>query len=251
MKRIGIIAAWLVAVCGPAASAQQKPKYKLAQPEEETLEEIEIEEASPFKDAFHLRMSAGAAYARAFTRYEPTQGSTGRESLEASSPALSLEAGVGARVGRDVSLGLTGGVVHGPLTRLEGSWRDDSQGEYYGLFFIDHHFPHQRVIHLGAAIGAGYVHSLGPSQEGYGGFGPAGQAFFGFDLRMAKTVRFGVLGTLTVTSIRQSHSISGPDYDFDTFFVALGAAFTVRVSDFKFPTSLPTLARAPAHRHHD
>ena len=61
---------------------------------------------------------------------------------------------------------------------------------------------------------------------------------------MSKTVRFGILGTLTGASIRETHAMGARDFDFDMFFFALGAAFTVRVADFKFPTSMPTLARA-------
>lgn len=232
----------LVTFVGTPAVAQQQKRFRKAPPQEETLEEIEIQEASPFKDAFHLRLNAGAAYARSFTRYEPSSGG-GRESLDAWSPALQLEAGVGLRLGRDVSIGILGGAVHGPVTHLEGSWEESYQGAYYGLLFIDHHFPRQRVIHLGAAVGPGFIHSVDQEGDGFGGWGPVGQAFFGFDLRMSKTVRFGILGTFTGASMRETHAVGASDFDFDTFFFALGAAFTVRVADFKFPTTMPTLAR--------
>jgi hypothetical protein len=222
--------------------AEAQKRFRKVPPQEETIEEIELQETSPFKDAFHLRLNAGAAYARAFTRYEPSDGSGSRESVDAWSPALALEAGVGLRLGRDVSIGILGGAIHGPVTHVEGSWDESYQGAYYGMLFIDHHFPHQRVVHLGAAVGPGFVHSVGPDGEGFGGWGPVGQAFFGFDLRMSKTVRFGILGTLTGASIRETHAVGARDFDFDTFFFALGAAFTVRVADFKFPTSMPTLA---------
>jgi hypothetical protein len=224
------------------ATAQQRYR-RTQQPGEETIQEIEIQETSPFKDAFHLRMNAGAAYARWITRYEPSDGNGDKQSLNTHSPALHLEAGVGLRLGRDVSLGILGGAIHGPVTNLEGEWSESYQGAYYGLLFMDHHFPHQRTVHMGVAVGPGFVHSVGPDEQGYGAWGPVGQAFFGFDLRMGKTIRFGILGTLTGASVKETHAIAGNDQDFDTFFIAIGAAFTVRVADFKFPTSMPTLAR--------
>lgn len=231
-----------------ALDATAQTRYRRTQPDEETIQEIEIQEASPFKDAFHLRMNAGAAYARSFTGYEQSSGNGDKERLNASSPALVLEAGVGLRLGRDVALGILGGAIHGPVTNLDGAWTESYQGAYYGLLFIDHHFPRQRVLHLGAAIGPGFIHSVGPDENGFGAWGPVGQAFFGFDLRMGKTVRFGILGTLTAGAIRETHALGGIDHDFDTLFFALGAAFTVRVADFKFPTSMPTLARASSVR---
>src|SRR6185503_17885906 len=160
-RRMRFPAALALAFVTFTTQAEAQKRFRKAPPQEETIQEIEIQETSPFKDAFHLRLNAGAAYARVFTRYEPSDGSGNRESVDAWGPALQLEAGVGLRLGRDVSIGILGGAIHAPVTHVDDTWDESYQGAYYGMLFIDHHFPHQRVVHLGAAVGPGFVHSVG------------------------------------------------------------------------------------------
>jgi hypothetical protein len=141
-----------------------------------------------------------------------------------------------------VTLGGLGRLVHSPLTRWDGAWQNKAQGVYYGEVFIDHRLP-GTVLRLGGGIGPGWVYTLGPEQEGYGGVGPVGSVWLGMDFPTSERVALGIALDATGAAIRNSHDVAGTRNDFDTFFMVIGLSVSLRISEPSWPKNLPSLAR--------
>jgi len=197
-------------------------------------------------DSWYLRLDVGGAYLRTTTRFHPVADDSQDDKLEPQGAALTLQLAAAARLGRDVTLGGLGRMVHSPANRWDGEWRDTPQGLYYGALFLDHRLP-ARVLRLGGAVGPGVLYSFDPAGEGFSQWGPVGSVWLGLDLPSSKRVALGLTADLTGAAMREHHSLDGAQHQFDTFMLVLGLAFTLRISEPSFPKSMPALARSPGH----
>lgn len=198
-------------------------------------------------DAWYLRLDVGGAYLRATTRYHPTADEDAKSKLEPSGPAITLQLAAAARLGRDVTLGGLGRLVHAPANYFDGEWHDTPQGLYYGALFIDHRLP-AKVLRLGGAVGPGVLYGFDRDESGMTGWGPVGSVWLGLDLPTSSRVAVGLTADLTGAAMRERHTYDGARHQFDTFMLVLGLAFTIRVSEPSLlPRSLPSLAQAPDH----
>lgn len=200
-------------------------------------------------DSWFLRLDVGGAYLRTTTRYHPTADEEAKSTLEPSGAAITLQLAAAARLGRDVTLGGLGRLVHAPANYVDGEWHDTPQGLYYGALFIDHRLP-AKVLRLGGAVGPGVLYSFDRDEEGMSQWGPVGSIWLGLDLPTSSRVAVGLTADLTGAAMREHHSYDGANHQFDTFMLVLGLAFTIRISEPSLlPRSLPTLARGQARDH--
>ncbi|MBK7581385.1 MAG: hypothetical protein IPI67_14375 [Myxococcales bacterium] len=199
-------------------------------------------------DSWFLRLDVGAAYLRTTTRFHPVADDSQKSQFEPNGVALTLQLAIAARLGRDVTLGGLGRLVHSPANNYEGTWHDTPQGLYYGALFIDHRLP-ARVLRLGGGIGPGHLYSVDPAQQGFGQWGPVGTIWLGLDLPSSSRVALGLTADVTGAAMRQTHELAGAAHQFDTFMLVMGLSFTIRISEPSWPKSMPSLAmtRPPAH----
>ncbi len=194
-------------------------------------------------DSWFLRLDVGAAYLRATTRYNPVSDDSDRDQLEPMGAAITLQLAAAARLGRDVTLGGLGRIVHSPANYYRGEWHDTPQGLYYAEVFIDHRLP-AKVLRLGGGVGPGVLYTVDPTQESFAQWGPVGSVWLGLDLPASSRTALGLTADLTGAAMRDRHSFDGSQHQFDTFMLVLGIAVTIRVSEPSlWPRSLPTLAR--------
>jgi hypothetical protein len=193
------------------------------------------------EDTWFLRLEAGGAYLRSVTRYRRAGSDEPRDRLEVSSFGPTIELAIAARLGRDVTLGGLGSIAHSPAVRDSDGWHGTSQGLYYAALYIDHRLP-ARILHLGGGIGPGYLYTVGPELEDFGGLGPVGTLWLGLDLPSSKRVALGITGDFTAGAMQDTHGLDDGRNDFDVFMFAIGLAFTIRISEPSFPTSMPKLA---------
>jgi hypothetical protein len=194
------------------------------------------------EDTWYVRLDLSLAYTRSEQQFHPTRDDTQKSTLTVAGLGPAVQLGAGLRLGTDVTLGALGRVVHSPVTRWEGSWESKAQGMYYGELFIDHRLP-DTVMRLGAGIGPGWVYTLGPAQEGYGGLGPVATLWFGLDLPTSSRVAVGLGLDATGSAINNSHSLGGESTDFSTFMLVVGLSCTLRISEPSWPKNMPALAR--------
>jgi hypothetical protein len=211
---------------------------------EPTEEEIEAEQfAQLSEDTWFIRLEAGGAYVRALTQYRRSGADVAQQKHEVMSFAPTVELAIAARLGRDVTLGVLGSIAHAPAVRDSDGWHGKSQGMYYAAAYIDHRLP-ARVLHLGGGIGPGYLYTTGPELEDFGGIGPVGTVWFGLDLPSSKRVALGLTADVAAGAISHTHALDDGRNDFDVFMLVVGLAFTIRISEPSWPSSLPSLARA-------
>ena len=193
-------------------------------------------------DSWFIRLDLGAAYARAETRYQPSGGGGNEQKLAVSGAAATLQMAIAARLGRDVTLGGLGRLVHAPASSREGSWSDSPQGMYYGELFIDHRLP-ANVLRLGGGVGPGYIYSVDPVGQSFGSVGPVATAWLGLDLPSSARVAWGLTADVTGAAMRARHAVAGVQSEMKTFMLVIGLAVTLRISEPSWPTGLPSLAR--------
>lgn len=213
--------------------------------EEEAAAEWEDPDVILSSDAWFIRLDVGGGYLRANTRFHPVADDSAESKLEPYGAAVTLQLSIAARLGRDVTLGGLGRLVHSPANYEEGEWHDSPQGMYYGAIFLDHRLP-AKVLRLGGAVGPGYLYSIDPTYEGFGQWGPVGSIWLGLDLPASSRVALGLTLDFTGGAMRERHELDGVQHQFDTFMMVLGLAFTLRISEPSWPKTLPTLARARA-----
>lgn len=217
--------------------------------EEAASQPVEDPDLILSEDSWYLRLDAGFAYTREQATFHPTRDSSQKTSLDVSGLGPSIQLAIGARLGSDVTLGGLGRLVHSPVTQWEDGWQSKSQGIYYGEVFIDHRLP-ETVLRLGGGIGPGYLYTLGPEREGYGGIGPVATIWLGIDAPTSARVATGVTLDVTGAAIRQSHDVGGLRNDFSTFMLVVGISFSLRVSEPSWPKGMPTLARSTGTTRH-
>lgn len=240
-----------IAACVKPAQAAGPADPEPATGEEEPGEEDPDVVLS--SDSWFIRLDVGGAYLRATTRYNPVSDDSDRDQLEPMGAAITLQLAVAARLGRDVTLGGLGRLVHAPANYYRGEWHDTPQGLYYAELFIDHRLP-AKVLRLGGGVGPGVLYTVDPTQESFAQWGPVGSVWLGLDLPTSSRTALGLTADFTGAAMRDRHSFDGSQHQFDTFMLVLGIAVTIRVSEPSlWPRSLPSLARGgvrPSARAH-
>lgn len=193
-------------------------------------------------DAWFLRFDIGAAYTRAVTRYRPSSGGSAERPLESWAFAGALELAVGARLGRDVTLGALGNLTHAPVTQWEGEWHSRSQGMYYAAMFLDHRLP-AKVLRLGGAVGPGRVYAPGPEPVDVSGWGPVGSIWLGLDVPNSSRVALGLTADVTGAAARDHVTLGGIAHDANLFLLSVGLSMTLRISEPSWPKTFPKIAR--------
>ena len=194
-------------------------------------------------DGWFLRADVGLAYTHTVTRHHPVGDDSDKRTLEADGLGPTLDLAVAARLGRDVTLGGLGQLVHSPATLREDDAEARAQGLYYAAVFVDHRLPWS-IVHLGGGAGGGYIYASGPDDESIGGLGPVGTLWLGLDFPSSSRVALGVVFDVVGAAMKDEQSIDGGGrHEFDTFLLVIGASFTLRISEPSWPDSFPPLAR--------
>ena len=193
-------------------------------------------------DGWLLRLDLGAAFTRTETRIEPSAGSGGAYTADATGAAATVQLAMAARLGRDVTLGGLGRLVHAPATRRDDAWDNNPQGMYYAELFIDHRLP-ARALRLGGGVGPGYIYTVDPPGDGFGAVGPVGSLWLGLDLPSSPRVAWGLTADFTGGAMKTTHSVAGEPSDMRTFMMVIGLAVTLRISEPSLPKALPNLAQ--------
>jgi hypothetical protein len=233
MRSLAVIAV-LATLAQPALAEEPE--------EEELAEQDEDPDFVLSYDGWFVRMDAGVAYLRALSEFDPPDSAGPDTEMEAIGFGPSLQLAIAARLGRDVTLGGLGGTVHAPATRQNGQWKGNGQGMYFAAAFIDHRLP-AKILRLGGGAGGGYFYTVGPNEERVNGVGPVGALWLGIDSPTSARVAIGVVFDMTAGAMRDTRNLSGVATQFDTFMLALGVSFTLRISEPSWPKSFPRLAR--------